>query len=197
MKRKKNKTAARRVPAGGSLPFEMGAKGLLPAKVALLACAAPAVPGPSAKVKRALLERIRATKVAAATPTPAIAIAVAAGWRFESARAAEGWRETFPGVRFKTLSVDDARDVVMLLVEMQPGARFPDHPHAGGAEEGLLVSGDVEMDGRMMRPGDYYHADAGTTHVNITSPSGCTALLSLRASAWRQWRDTLATGQVR
>jgi len=195
MNRKKTKTVARRVSGVERALFEAGTKEYLPAEVALLACAAPAVPGPSAKVKRALLERIRATKETKATKaTPATA--VPAGGRFESARAAEGWRETFPGVRFKTLSVDDARDVVMLLVEMQPGARFPDHPHAGGAEEGVLISGDVEMDGRKMRPGDYYHADAGTTHVNITSPSGCTALLSLRATAWRQWRETFATGQT-
>jgi len=117
--------------------------------------------------------------------------AVVAGWRFESASAAEGWRETFPGVRFKTLSVDDQRDVVMLLVEMKPGSRFPDHPHDVSADEGVVISGDVDMDGRLMRPGDYYYAGLGTMHTNITSPSGCTALLSMRASAWRQWREKL------
>jgi anti-sigma factor ChrR (cupin superfamily) len=185
MNRKKTKTAARRDPEVERAPFGSGATEFLPREVALLAYVAPAVPGPSAKVKRHLVERIRATKAAPATAVPV-------GWRFESARAAEGWRQTFPGVRFKTLSIDEARDVVMLLVEMRPGARFPDHPHAEGAEEGLLISGDVEMDGRKMLPGDYYHAGAGTTHVNITSPSGCTALLSLRASAWRMWRETFA-----
>lgn len=192
MNRKKTKTAVRRIPGGGGASLGSGEKDVLSAEVALLAWAASAVPGPSAKVKRALLTRIRATPA-----TPSRAAVAPAGWRFESARAAEGWRETFPGVRFKTLSVDEARDVVMLLVELAPGARFPDHPHAGGAEEGLLVSGEVEMDGRTMRPGDYYHADAGTVHVNITSRSGCTALLSLRVSAWRQWRDTFAKGQTR
>lgn len=153
---------------------------------ARLALAAPAVPAPSARVKANLLERIRAAKAPAA-----LAPATLPGWKFESARAAEGWRETFPGVRFKTLSVDDQRDVVMLLVEMAPGSRFPDHPHDISADEGVVITGDVNMDGRLMLPGDYYYAGLGTAHVNVTSPSGCTALLSLRASAWRQWRTTL------
>jgi hypothetical protein len=94
-------------------------------------------------------------------------------------------------VRFKTLSVDDARDLVMLMVEMKPGARFPDHPHDDTAEDGLVVSGDVQMGDRLMQAGDYYHAEPGTVHVDVSSPSGCTALLSLRASAWRRWRETM------
>lgn len=153
---------------------------------ARLALAAPPVAAPSAQVKTRLMERIRAAK-APVSPAPALL----PGWRFESARTAEGWRESFPGVRFKTLSVDDERDVVMLLVEMAPGSRFPDHPHDVSADEGVVISGDVNMDGRLMLPGDYYYAGLGTNHVNITSPSGCIALLTLRASAWRQWRTTL------
>jgi quercetin dioxygenase-like cupin family protein len=186
MTHKKTKPVARRgrLLQTEAAVFVPEANGMLPADVALLALAARPAPAPSAKVKQHLLARVRATQV-----KPIAAVNEVAGWRFESARAAEGWRETFPGVRFKTLSVDDARDVVMLLVEMKPGARFPDHPHDTSAEEGVLISGDVQMDGRLMGPGDYYHAGLGTTHSNITSPSGCTALLTLRASAWRQWRD--------
>lgn len=150
---------------------------------ALLAWTAPLASAPSAKVKTQLLARIRAAKTVR-TPAPA-------GWRFESTHAAAVWRDAFPGVRMKTLSVDKARDVVMLLLQMAPCARFPDHPHDDRGDEGLVITGDVVMDGRVMGPGDYYHADAGTDHVNITSPSGCTALLSMRASAWRKWRERI------
>lgn len=183
-KKKKPSPSSARLPAEDV--FASPAGGLLAEKVALLALAAPDAPAPSAKVKAQLLARIRATK--RPEPKP---VAVPAGWRFESTQSAEGWRETFPGVRFKTLSVDDARDVVMLLVEMQPGSRIPDHPHDTSADEGVVITGDVDMDGHLMGPGDYYYAGVGTNHVNITSPSGCTALLSLRASAWRQWREKL------
>lgn len=153
---------------------------------ARLALAAPVVAAPSPRVKEILLARIRGARAAAAGETPA-------GWRFESATSPEGWRATrLPGVRFKTLSVDAQRDVVMLLMEMAPGARFPDHAHTEGGDEGLVISGDVITGGRLMRAGDYYHAAEGTTQGATVSPSGCTALLSLTARAWNQWREALA-----
>jgi quercetin dioxygenase-like cupin family protein len=179
MTRKQSKpVTSSRLPADA----EVFGAAALSEDVAALALAAPAAV-PSPKIKGQLMARIQAERKSQA---------VSAGWRFESARTADGWRQTFPGVRFKTLSVDDVRDVVMLLVEMAPGARFPDHPHDVSADEGIVISGDVDMDGRLMLPGDYYHAAVGTVHTNVTSPSGCTALLSLKASAWRQWRVTLA-----
>lgn len=191
MTRKKTKPTSRPVHAPASRE-PLAGSAALSEEAALLALASPAVRAPSAKVKAALLARIRESKIAAAKSDAApITPAIPKGWRFESARAAEGWRETFPGVRFKTLSVDDTRDVVMLLVEIAPGARFPDHPHDISADEGVVISGDVKMDGRLMLPGDYYHAALGTVHKNVTSPSGCTALLSLRASAWRVWSEAI------
>jgi anti-sigma factor ChrR (cupin superfamily) len=178
MKRKPIKSTARSPRPAPAEP--LGAAETLSEETALIALAAP-VATPSAKVKVQLLARIRASKSS-----------VPVGWRFESAHVAEGWRATFPGVRFKTLSVDDARDVVNLLVEMAPGARFPDHPHDDGGDEGIVISGDVVMDGRTLRAGDYYHADVGTQHVDIVSPSGCIATLCMRASVWRKWRERAA-----
>lgn len=183
MTRKKTIPASRPVRPPTAELLGASVSAALTEEAAALAWATPVAPMPSASVKTRLLARIRASRAAAPTVLP--------GWRFESARTAEGWRETFPGVRFKTLSVDDTRDVVMLLVEMKPGSRFPDHPHDVSADEGVVITGDVDMDGRLMLPGDYYHAEVGTLHTNVTSPSGCTALLSMRASAWRQWREKL------
>ena len=92
----------------------------------------------------------------------------------------------------KTLSIDEARDVAILLMEIAPGARFPDHLHDEGGDEGLVLSGDVTSGGRLLRAGDYYHAAAGTAHQEIVSPSGCVALVSLTAKAWAKWRVALA-----
>ncbi len=157
----------------------------LGATVAQLALAAPRASGPSPRVKEILLGRIRAARAGENAN-------VRAGWRFESAGVAEGWSSgKVPGVRFKTLSIDETRDVVMLLMEMAPGARFPDHAHTAGGDEGLVISGDVITGGRLMRAGDYYFAAEGTTQGETVSPSGCTALLSLTARAWKQWRTAL------
>lgn len=151
---------------------------------ALLALAAPRGAEPPPQIKERLLARIRAAQAGAEARPPA-----PAGFRFESVHAAEGWRAgRFPGVRFKTLSVDEARDVVMLLVEMAPGSRFPDHFHDAGGDEGIVISGDIVTGGRLMRAGDYYHAEENTAHTGTVSPGGCTALVSLTARAWKNWR---------
>ena len=154
----------------------------------MLAFAAPVTEHPPLRIKEQLLARIRAAKATEANVTPP-------GWRFESANADAGWRGgVFHGVRFKTLSVDEHRDVVVLLIEMAAGARFPDHMHDMGADEGIVISGDVITGGRLMRAGDYYHAAAGTAHVDTISPTGCTALVSLTARAWKKWREQMALG---
>ena len=154
---------------------------------ATLALAAPVTASPSPRVKEQLLARIRGANAAVANVTPP-------GWRFESAKAEAGWRGgVFPGVRFKTLSVDDQRDVVVVLIDMAPGARFPDHLHDAGGDEGIVISGDVITAGRLMRAGDYYHAEEGTAHLDTVSPSGCVALVSLTARSWKKWREHMAS----
>jgi quercetin dioxygenase-like cupin family protein len=187
MSAKKKKPVSRRSVASAKAAaasadvLELGAP--LSEIAARLAFAAEgAVPSPS--VKERLLARIRAQKAAAVVP---------AGWRFESANVEEGWRAApFPGVRLKTLSVDEARDVVMLLIEMAPGSSFPDHPH-DRADEGILLRGDVTTGGRLLRAGDYYYAAAGTQHNDIVSPSGCLALVSLSYQSWQHWRVALGS----
>ena len=161
--------------------------GALSATAAKLALAAPRADAPSPRVREILLARIRGVRAAEKNEAQA-------GWRFESVGAADGWRTgKVPGVKFKTLSIDETRDVVMLLMEMAPGSRFPDHAHTAGGDEGLVISGDVITGGRLMRAGDYYFAAEGTTQGETMSPSGCTALLSLTARAWKQWREAFST----
>jgi len=148
----------------------------------LLALGAPAAEAPAPEVRASLLARVRAERAAAAGTT-------LPGWRFDSATDQAGWRPSgFPGLRFKTLSVDEVRDVALVLIELAPGARFPDHHHDLGGDEGIVLTGDVITGGRLMRAGDYYHAAGGTDHVDTISPAGCTALISLTVRAWRAWR---------
>jgi anti-sigma factor ChrR (cupin superfamily) len=174
MSPKKSKPLPRRIAADTLEPSAP-----LGAVAARIALGAPVAAAPSPRVRAQLLARVRAS-----LRTPP------AGWRFESVAAGEGWRSAgFPGVRAKTLSVDEARDVVMLLLEIAPGARIPDHLHDDGADEGLVISGDVVTGGRLMRAGDYYHAGAGTPHTNTVSTGGCTALVSLTNRAWKKWRS--------
>lgn len=171
-------------PEGESAPGgkNVAAEGLDP----LLAAAAPGVAPPPARVKDLLLARVRADKARESNQAPA-------GWRFDSLHDGAGWLVgPFPGLRFKTLSLDDAGDVALVLVEMKPGSRFPDHLHELGGDEGILISGDVITGGRLLKAGDYYYAAEGTMHVDTVSPSGCTALIRCTARAWNLWRQFVA-----
>ncbi len=152
---------------------------------ALLALAAPLLPPPP-RVKEQLLARVR---LAAAAPpaTPA--------WRFEPVGGAEGWVPLpFPGVRMREVTVDAQRDTALLFVEMAPGSVFPDHEHTA-TERGVVLAGDLQMDGRALGAGDFYEAAAGTRHERIASRKGCTGLLWVGADAWRKWRAALVAAR--
>lgn len=160
---------AKTAPAGGQD---------FPAPFALLAHGVAAV-RPPAKIKRALLDRIDAEAQAPAAPR---------GWRFDSAHRAEGWLTLpFPGVKMKELSVSPAQNSALVLIEIAPGARFPDHEHEF-PDEGIILSGDAMNGGRLLRAGDYYFADVGSKHMDTVSPSGCIAVVRLAHTVWQDLR---------
>ena len=72
--------------------------------------------------------------------------------------------------------------VIELLADLAPGARFPTHDHAG-SEQLYILSGHLHTEGRIMGPGDFLHAEAGTHHGELHSPDGCRALLVERVPA--------------
>ncbi len=186
------KTSAKSRPAKANGPDQAIAFG---STAELLVLAAPMVATPSATVKARLLARVRAAQTAA--HGEAAVAAAAPGWRFESVRDDAGWFALpVPGVRMKQLSVDVSRDVMQMLVEIAPGARFPDHDHVSG-DEGIVISGDVFSGGRLLRAGDYYHAGPGTKHTDIVSPSGCTALVSFSVTGWNRWKAEMLASRAK
>jgi putative transcriptional regulator len=93
------------------------------------------------------------------------------------------WMTTpIPGVRFKQLSISRDMGYQVLLGELAPGARLPEHDHAG-SEEVFVLSGHLHTEGRVLGPGDLLHSEAGTHHRELISPDGCVALLIQRAPA--------------
>ncbi|MBI3886362.1 MAG: cupin domain-containing protein [Opitutae bacterium] len=173
MKRTKPESGGRRPRRGGN-----PAAAEFPAEFAMLAYAAPAASAPAAGIKRALLAKITAEKRARAPRA-------ARGWRFDSVGRTDGWfAMSFPGVRMKELSLDLRRDSALVLVEIARGGRFPDHEHEF-ADEGVILSGSVVSGGRRLGAGDYYYAAPGSSHTDIVSAEGCTALVHLSATAWR------------
>jgi anti-sigma factor ChrR (cupin superfamily) len=76
----------------------------------------------------------------------------------------------------KVLALNKARGYATLLLDVQPGTRFPQHHH-GGAEECYVVSGSLFTCGRRLGPGDFVHADADTNHGELWTEEGCQVIL--------------------
>lgn len=90
-------------------------------------------------------------------------------------RSREGdWRDVKSGVRTKTLW--DGPHSSSVLIEMRPGASLPVHRHAS-LEEGIVLTGGFQLDGKELGPGDYHMSHAGSRHGRITSRQGVLAYL--------------------
>jgi quercetin dioxygenase-like cupin family protein len=121
-------------------------------------------PAPSPLVKTLLMARI------------ANSAAVPAGFSLRFA-ADDNWlAHPVPGIRMKVLSVNQRNGYATLLLDVQPGTRFPAHHHDGD-EECYVVSGSIRTLGRRLGPGDFVHADAGTEHGELWTDEGARVLL--------------------
>ena len=80
------------------------------------------------------------------------------------------------GIRMKVLAVNRDRGYAALLLDVEPGTRFPAHHHAG-AEECYVISGSVFSSDRRLSAGDFLHADANTEHGELWTEEGCRVLL--------------------
>ena len=87
------------------------------------------------------------------------------------------WNDTpLPGIRVKVLAVDHERGLVTMLLSGEPGAVYPAHRHST-PEECYVIRGSVVIGGRVLRAGDFHHADADSDHGAITTTEGAEVLL--------------------
>jgi anti-sigma factor ChrR (cupin superfamily) len=87
------------------------------------------------------------------------------------------WTETgLPGIRSRILAVDKARGLVTMVLQADPGAVYPSHRHSG-PEECYVLKGSVVIDGRVLRAGDFHHADENSDHGEIMTSEGAEVLL--------------------
>src|SRR5207249_269754 len=147
----------------------------------LLAMATPFV-RPPRELKDKLLRRIETGAGPVnqpATQLPGVSAARLAGLRFLSADDTVGWKQLpVPGAWIKLLSIERERGYAVLLGKLEPGVRYPAHMNVG-PEDLYVLTGDLHIGDRMLRPGDFHHADAGSSHVENYSVEGCTLLAVL------------------
>ena len=92
------------------------------------------------------------------------------------------WVETaVPGVRKKILSIDRTQDRITMLLKVEPGTRYPAHRHSG-PEECYVISGSLVVEGRVLRAGDFHHAEGESDHDEIWTDEGVEVLLVASAS---------------
>jgi quercetin dioxygenase-like cupin family protein len=86
------------------------------------------------------------------------------------------WEKAAPGIHVKILARNAEKDSVSMLVRLDPGTDYPGHTHAG-IEELHLLHGILKVDERTLYPGDFIHAEAGSTDHRVWSETGCTCFL--------------------
>jgi anti-sigma factor ChrR (cupin superfamily) len=86
------------------------------------------------------------------------------------------WEEVTPGIFCKILATDADHDRVTMLVRLLPGVSYPPHTHAG-VEELHLLDGELWIDDRLLRPGDYNYGEPGASDMRVYSETGCTCVL--------------------
>lgn len=134
--------------------------------------APPVVPRPQVRAELlASLNREPDSEAAHAIPQRAMPVQTL------TIRADEGeWREVFPGVFIKPLFADAARHTVTTLIRMQPGAVIPRHRHHG-AEECIVLAGDVQTGTQHLGAGDYHCALADSVHERLHTVNGALFLI--------------------
>jgi quercetin dioxygenase-like cupin family protein len=70
------------------------------------------------------------------------------------------------------------------LLKMLPGGRLQPHEHADGAEECMVVEGELSINGVLFKSGDYQIAYPGSVHYEVATENG--AMLFLKSPVSRK-----------
>ena len=154
-----SRAAARRTPALSANPIIDDAL-----DQALLLALVPIAPPRAAKARMlktlmqrtAQIRRPAPTGAAERTGTPRRPVTIAGG--------SAPWKRFAPGIERKVLFREAG--TFAFLLRLEAGAAIPQHEHAHH-EECLVLEGAVEIDGTMVRAGDFHFAPQGVRHLPI------------------------------
>ncbi len=94
----------------------------------------------------------------------------------------DGWVALSKRVQAKVLH-DDGQGLSWLL-RLQPGGRLTEHDHTDGAEECMVLEGQLRLNGVDLFAGDYQIALPGSVHHEVSSEQG--SLVYLRSPSSRR-----------
>lgn len=89
---------------------------------------------------------------------------------------ASGWFSPAPDVEMKMLRLDEAAGTSEMLIRLGPGVSVPAHLHRK-EEQMVILEGECQLGGHLLRAGDTHVAPPGSWHPAITVESGVLMLL--------------------
>jgi quercetin dioxygenase-like cupin family protein len=92
------------------------------------------------------------------------------------------WKVLTKSLHVKLLH-DDGKTISWLL-KLLPGGCLPQHDHADGVEECLVMEGELKINGEPFKAGDYQVAYPGSVHHEVASETG--AVLFLKSPVSRK-----------
>jgi anti-sigma factor ChrR (cupin superfamily) len=125
-------------------------------------------PEASARIKQSLMQKIAESSLV------------------HSVRRDDGWINLSKRVQAKVLH-DDGTSLSWLL-KLLPGGGLPVHDHADGAEECMILEGQLRINGEDFFAGDFQIALPGSVHHEVSSEQG--SLVYLRSPSSRR-RDLI------
>jgi anti-sigma factor ChrR (cupin superfamily) len=177
----------RRVRAGEAM-YVAAAREYAPAAEVMLFSAGSETPPPH--VRQAVMSRIRSSQSgsgrqgehAESDATSAAAVTASAGNTSDVVviRGSVGFMwvpSGVPGVDICDLYLDKKANRRTVLIRMQPNTVYPDHDH-DDAEECIVLEGELEIAGTVLRRNDYIRTPPGGHHGVPRSRTGCVLLIT-------------------
>lgn len=94
----------------------------------------------------------------------------------------DAWVSLSKKIQVKVLH-DDGTTLSWLL-KLLPSGRLPEHDHADGSEECMILEGQLSINGQTFVCGDYQIAHPGSVHYEVASEHG--ALVFLKSPSSRR-----------
>ncbi len=126
-----------------------------------------------ASIKQKIMQRIGAPCAASASQTNSEVISI---------MRENAWITLGKKLQVKLLHDDGI--TISWLLKMLPGGRLQPHEHADGAEECMVLEGELSINGVKFKGGDYQIAHPGSTHFEVATEVG--AMLFLKSPASRK-----------
>ena len=86
------------------------------------------------------------------------------------------------GCEYRIFKDDEGDGERAVMVRFPPGYLEPRHQHES-EHWGIVVDGEMHVDGHILRKGDFHHAPANIPHGPFFYPKGCIVFGTTRASA--------------